>query len=62
MDEAANAYKFQRGLKPKYKPFMASHEWNTLEEVHEAVLRLEREATNSGRRSDYRARCEADER
>lgn len=55
-DEASRANRFQRGLKTEYEPFMASHEWGIVEEVHEAVLRLEREATDFRRLSDYMAR------
>lgn len=46
-DEAFRVYKFQRGLKPEFKPFMASHERGIVEVVHEAALRLERGATDS---------------
>lgn len=61
-DEAATAYKFQRVVKPEYKSFMVSHEWTTVEEVHEVAFRLEREAIDSRRQSNYRARRNADDR
>lgn len=39
---------------PEYKSFIGSHGRTTIEEVHEAALRLEREASNSRRYSDYK--------
>lgn len=61
-EKASKTWKFQRGLKPEYKLFMASHKRLIVEEAYKAALRLEREATNSWRHSDYQARCDADDR
>lgn len=60
-NEAAKANKFQRGLKPEYMPTMASHDQVTVEQVHEAALRLEKERLDARRRTDYSARCETDD-
>lgn len=60
-DEASRAHRFKRGLRINYKSFMTSHDRNTLEEVHEGALRLEREAADARHRSDFRAIHEADD-
>lgn len=60
-DVAARAHRFQRDLRVKYKPFVASHEKDVLEDIHEVRPRLEKEAGDARRRTVFKIRREVDD-